>query len=81
MGELTGGTMKIEPQHYLACDTKTAALMQFTSTRGDRRLAAMLCGGGVARRQAGRGVGLSHRPVHIRRVLVVNDYSNLYSRR
>jgi uncharacterized protein len=43
MAELTGGNLKVEPQDYLASGTKTAALMRFTATRGDRRLDARLC--------------------------------------
>lgn len=43
MAELTDGNLKIEPQEYLADDTKTAALLRFTASRGDKRLEAMLC--------------------------------------
>lgn len=43
MAELTGGNMKLEPQEYLANDTKTAAIFRFTATRGGRQSALVVC--------------------------------------
>ncbi len=43
MAELTGGNTNLEAQDYLASNTKSAALFQFTATRGDKQLDILVC--------------------------------------
>lgn len=43
IAELTGGNVQLHDQHYLADDTKTAAIYRFTGERGGKRVDVMLC--------------------------------------
>lgn len=42
MADLTDGNMNVEPQEYLANDTRTAAIFRFTATRGGRQSDVMV---------------------------------------
>jgi uncharacterized protein len=43
MAELTDRNMNVEPQEYLANDTKTAAIFRFTARRGGRQSDVRVC--------------------------------------
>ncbi len=71
MAELSGGTIKIKDHDFLGTDQHAVALFKIIATRGGKKTGCkLLRGRALAGWASGRGLGLSLRPVRIRRVLV-----------